>query len=110
MVGILMRRAAKSTISSCARSTSINTRSATEDTVESYMIFPAGPARDAATESRHGVGGAAGGTESTDMKITLPVICIVASCGSLLAQTSPAPNTTITAVAGIKVGHHTLTE
>src|ERR1700726_1028543 len=30
--------------------------------------------------------------------------------GSLSAQTPPRPNTTITAVPGIKVGHHTLAE
>jgi len=44
------------------------------------------------------------------MKYALPLTFIV-SCSALLgAQSATIPNTTLTAVPGIKVGHHTLTE
>jgi L-aminopeptidase/D-esterase-like protein len=44
------------------------------------------------------------------MKSALSGVSIVLLSGGLLAQSAPTTNATLTAVAGIKVGHHTLTE
>ena len=44
------------------------------------------------------------------MKAIYPVAVLAASLAVAHAQSSSASNTTITAVAGIKVGHYTLTE
>lgn len=44
------------------------------------------------------------------MKTLFSAACLIATSTALLAQNSPSSNSTITAVPGIKVGHHTLVE
>ena len=44
------------------------------------------------------------------MKVITSFALIVALSALIHAQSTPAANTTLTAVPGIKVGHHTLTE